>query len=115
MLFRSAEMMAEKKLTFSEVGETGLREMLTTCANCYYYAIEAFMEEDKEKAGKVIELERKADELEVSLRTMHIKRLTNQECNTEAGIVFLDTLVGMERISDHARNIAEEVLEHMAN
>ncbi len=110
-----AEMMAEKKLTFSEVGEAGLKEMLTTCANCYYYAIEAFMEEDKEKARKVIELESKADELEVSLRTKHIKRLTNQECNTEAGIVFLDTLVGMERISDHARNIAEEVLEHMAD
>ena len=38
-------MMAEKKLSFSEVGEAGLKEMLTTCANCYYYAIEAFMEE----------------------------------------------------------------------
>ena len=88
--------------------------MLTTCANSYYYAIEAFMEEDKEKAEKVIELECKADELEVSLRTKHIKRLSNQECNTESGIVFLDTLVGMERISDHARNIAEEVLEQVA-
>ena len=31
---------------------------------------------------------------------------------TEAGIVFLDTIICMERISDHARNIAEEVLEH---
>ena len=108
-----AETLAEKKLAFSEVGEAGLREMLTTCANSYYYAIEAFMEEDIEKAEKVIELECKADELEVSLRTKHIKRLSNQECNTESGIVFLDTLVGMERISDHARNIAEEVLEHV--
>lgn len=108
-----AEMMADKQLTFSEVGEAGLKEMLTTCANCYYYAVEAFMEEDKEKALKVLELESKADSLEVALRTKHIKRLTNNECNTESGIVFLDTLVGMERISDHARNIAEEVLEHM--
>lgn len=108
-----AETLAEKKLTFSEVGEAGLKEMLTTCANCYYYAIEAFMQGDKEKAGQVIELECKADELEVSLRTKHIKRLSNQECNTESGIVFLDTLVGMERISDHARNIAEEVLEQV--
>lgn len=40
----------------------------------------------------------------------HIKRLTNQQCNTEAGVVFLDSLVCLERISDHARNIAEEVL-----
>ena len=48
--------------------------------------------------------------MEVQLRTKHIKRLTNQECNTEAGIVFLDTVICLERISDHARNIAEEVL-----
>ena len=39
-----------------------------------------------------------------------MKRLAKNECNTEAGVVFLDTLVCMERISDHARNIAEEVL-----
>ena len=60
-------------------------------------------------------MERKADELEIQLRAKHIKRLTKQECNTEAGIVFLDTLVCLERISDHARNIAEEVFENMAS
>ena len=64
-----------------------------------------------EKALRVIEKETKVDDLEVKLRSRHIKRLSNNECNTEAGIVFLDTLVCMERISDHARNIAEEVLE----
>ena len=60
--------------------------------------------------GKVIKKENRADELEIKLRAKHIKRLTNQECNTEAAIVFLDTVICMERISDHARNIAEEVL-----
>ena len=49
--------------------------------------------------------------MEVKLRNKHIKRLTNNECSTEAGIIFLDMLVVLERISDHARNIAEEVLE----
>ena len=87
--------------------------MFEVCADSYRYAIEAFMEEDKEKALMAIEKETLADDLEVELRTKHIKRLTNNECNTEAGIVFLDTLVGLERISDHARNIAEEALEHM--
>ena len=52
--------------------------------------------------------------MEIQLRSKHIKRLTNNQCNTEAGIVFLDMLVCLERISDHARNIAEEVLEHSA-
>ena len=60
-----------------------------------------------------IEFERRADVLEVELRTKHMKRLTRNECDTEAGIAFLDTLVGLERISDHARNIAEEVIGHL--
>ena len=108
-----AEMMGDKKLAFSEVAETEMKEMLTICADSYNYAIDAFMQHDAEKAQKVIDLETQADDLEVQLRTKHIKRLARNECNTEAGIVFLDTLVGLERISDHARNIAEEVLEHM--
>lgn len=109
-----AEFMAEKKLSFSETATEEMKEMLDTCANSYIYALDAFINNDKEKALKVIEFERRADALEEELRTKHIKRLTNNECNTEAGIVFLDTLVGLERISDHARNIAEEVIEHMS-
>lgn len=105
-----AETMADKKLSFSEIGTQELKEMIDVCADSYEYAIQAFMENDREKAMKVIEKERKADELEIKLRAKHIKRLTNQECNTEAGIVFLDTVICLERISDHARNIAEEVL-----
>ena len=108
-----AETMADKKLSFSEVGEAGLKEMFEVCVDSYKYAIEGFMEEDKQKALLAIKMERRADELEVELRTKHIKRLAKQECNTEAGIVFLDTLVCLERISDHARNIAEEVFEKL--
>ena len=107
-----AEELKLQKLQFSEMGQVELREMIEVCFDCYNYAIEAFMEENKDKALKVIENETRADDLEIKLRAKHIKRLTNNQCNTEAGIVFLDMLICLERISDHARNIAEEVLEH---
>ena len=86
--------------------------MLDVCTDSFKYAVEAFEEKSQEKALRVIEKETQADGLEVSLRTKHIKRLANNQCNTDSGIVFLDALVCLERISDHARNIAEEVLEH---
>ena len=106
-----AQTLLEKKLSFSEIGQEHLRKMLDVCSESYLYALEAFEFNDRESALKTIEKETEADGLEISLRAKHIKRLTNQQCNTEAGIVFLDTLVCLERISDHARNIAEEVLE----
>ncbi|KMZ53871.1 Na/Pi cotransporter family protein [Dorea sp. D27] len=109
-----AETLYEKKVTFSDVGKEQLEEMLDVCIDSYKYALRAFVEGSREMALKVIEKETKADDLEITLRSRHIKRLTNNQCNTEAGIVFLDTLVCLERISDHARNIAEEVLEQIA-
>lgn len=109
-----AETLYEKKVTFSDVGKEQLEEMLDVCIDSYKYALRAFNEGSREMALKVIEKETKADDLEITLRSKHIKRLTNNQCNTEAGIVFLDTLVCLERISDHARNIAEEVLEQIA-
>ena len=106
-----AEALAEKKVMFSEVGREHLTEMIEVCTDSYLNALKAFEENDKDSALKTIEKETEADGMEISLRAKHIERLTNNQCNTEAGIVFLDTLVCMERISDHARNIAEEVLE----
>ena len=104
--------MKEKKLQFSEKGVEEMHEMLDACFGAYQYAIRAFKTNSKELAFKVIENETKADELEIKLRSKHIKRLATQQCDTETGIIFLDVLVALERISDHARNIAEEILSH---
>ena len=106
-----AETMIEKKVKFSETATEHMNEMMTETIASYRYALEALKDDSREKALKVIEKETIIDDLEIRLRAKHIDRLANNQCNTEAGIIFLDALVGLERISDHARNIAEEVLE----
>lgn len=105
-----AETLLEKKASFSEVAAEHLDEMIKETVECYQYALEAFKEQSQDKALKVIEKETMVDNYEISLRSLHMKRLANNQCSTEAGVVFLDALVCIERISDHARNIAEEVL-----
>lgn len=105
-----AENLANQKKKFSGVGAAEMKEMLEVCSDSFTYAVEAFEENSAEKALKVIEKERSADDLEIRLRADHMQRLANKQCDTEAGIVFLDALVGLERVSDHSRNIAEEVL-----
>ncbi|MGL6198733.1 MAG: Na/Pi cotransporter family protein [Lachnospiraceae bacterium] len=105
-----SETLHEQKLSFSDKGALQMKEMLDICISSYKYAIQAYEENDIDKAQTVIELETKADVLEIQMRADHIQRLTHTECNVEAGVVFLDALVCLERVSDHARNIAEEVL-----
>lgn len=105
-----AENLKDQKASFSEIAREEIQQMEDVCIDCFGYAIEALEERSKEKAMKVIEKESQADELEIALRTAHMKRLARNECSTESGIVFLDALVCLERISDHARNIAEEIL-----
>ena len=105
-----AKNLKDQKASFSEIAREEIQQMEDVCIDCFRYAIEALEERSKEKAMKVIEKESQADELEIALRTAHMKRLARNECSTESGIVFLDALVCLERISDHARNIAEEIL-----
>lgn len=105
-----AETLTEHKASFTETGTAEMKEMIQICFDSFRYAVEAFAENDKEKALKVIEKESQADDMEIQLRSAHMKRLANNQCNTDAGIVYLDALVCLERISDHSRNIAEEVL-----
>ncbi len=46
------------------------------------------------------------DNQEEELREKHIERLSAGECEPSAGVVFLDILSNLERISDHAYNLA---------
>ena len=106
----SAKLLSQLKNTFSETAREELEKMVQVCADSYKYALQAFVEGDKKIAKKAVELERLSDELEISMRNGHMKRLSNKSCNSEVGVIFLDSIVNLERISDHARNIADVVL-----
>ncbi|EPZ59273.1 phoU domain protein [[Clostridium] sordellii ATCC 9714] len=45
-----------------------------------------------------------------SFRANHMIRLNQNNCDIDAGIIYLDFLSNLERISDHAVNIAQSVL-----
>ena len=66
--------------------------------------------DDVSYAVKTAFLEQQVDKMEKELRAGHINRLSNAECSVSAGIHFLDLLGNLERVSDHAMNIAQVVL-----
>ena len=58
-----------------------------------------------------IELENKIDAEEKKYQKSHVKRLTKGKCIPEAGMLFSDTISGLERVGDHATNVAFSILE----
>ena len=60
-------------------------------------------------ANAVRVLEQSVDQLEEEMREKHIRRLSKGKCDPESGVIFLDIISNLERISDHAVNIADYV------
>ena len=48
--------------------------------------------------------------MEKQLRHLHIQRLNEGLCAPASGVVFIDLVTNLERIGDHATNVAEIVL-----
>ena len=65
----------------------------------------AFVKRDVEAARHIEPMEEVVDDLVNSLHDNHIDRLKDGKCKVNAGIVFLDLLTNIERISDICSNI----------
>ncbi|WP_204402248.1 Na/Pi cotransporter family protein [Alkaliphilus hydrothermalis] len=108
-----AQYKIDNKLPFSEKAIGELKEMVEIVMKSYTTALTAMSNLDGSLAMKVVELEGKVDLMEKSLRASHIGRLSSQQCQTSSGIIFLDLISNLERISDHSSNIAMAVMDEL--
>ena len=60
---------------------------------------------DPELSQAIVAEEEEIDDLVVALREHHVERLSRMECSPETGMVYVDILTDLERVSDHATNI----------
>lgn len=101
----------EKNIDFSEKAEKQLMDMTDLVIDTLNYSLEMFSGQNPEHMRDVIQLEDEVDEREKKLQRSHVKRLTKGRCTPEAGILFSDTISGLERVADHAVNVAFATLE----
>ncbi len=113
-LAEAAEQLLQKHTAFSEDAQKELAQLTEVCCHCYRAALQVPTSNDQESMIRSIELETQADQLEIRFRTHNLNRLTQHQCEAQLGILFQDALINLERISDHARNIAEEFSPDMA-
>ena len=106
-----AQSLIEKDLNFSKTAIDELKEITDTAIKCFELSLQAYEFGDKTIAKNALPLEENVDAMEAKLRSRHMKRLASNTCDSLAGIVFLDTVSNVERISDHASNIAQTILD----
>jgi phosphate:Na+ symporter len=72
--------------------------------------VELMEVEDTALCYKILDEEEEIDEMTEKLKDDHIRRLNEGVCNPYAGVIFLDLLTNIERVGDHASNIAQGIL-----
>ena len=110
-LVELADYRYENNLPFSDEAVKELDEMISKVVESVETAIEALKSKDKTKASSIVTLDDALDQMERDLRAKHIRRLNQGICYPASGVIYLDVLGHIERIGDHAVNIAEEVLD----
>ena len=107
----SAEELTEKSLSFSETAQQELSVLMGAVEEIMDLSIQAFLENDLQKAYRVEPLEQVIDDLKEKLRVHHILRLQQGSCSIETGFVWSDLLTALERVGDHCSNIAGCVVD----
>lgn len=106
---RSGEIF-DKGITFSQSAVEELYLVDSAIKEILQLTQEAFETSDAKIAEKVEPLEETIDLMIDTLRDRHVKRLKDGVCAIESGIVFLEILTNLERISDHCSNIAARIV-----
>lgn len=110
-----AQSAIDGQVYFSEQGQNEISDMYNKVIASYSYALEAMVTSDVNLACKVIKMEEQVDIMEESCRVNHMRRLNNNLCSIDNGIIYFEILANLERISDHAANIAEKVIQQKTN
>ena len=77
----------------------------------YNTALDCMEKSDVDLACRVIKLEEQVDMMEKSCRLNHMRRLNENSCSVDSGVIFLDLISNLERVADHSANIAQQVIK----
>jgi len=106
-----AQYRIDNEVSFSETAQKELKHIYDMVFMTYRTSLDAIKTVDRSLMEQVEVVEAQVDQLEKEYRKAHISRLNKGTCEPKAGIIFLELISNLERISDHAMNIASLVDE----
>lgn len=110
---KEVQLLMTRQLTLSETGKKDLRDMTDAVQEAFRCAVKAREERSVTSARKVSACEDLVDSLRDEQKERHMDRLSRGECKPEAGLVFIEIIDNLERISDHAQNMAEYIMNEI--
>ncbi|MCJ7806325.1 MAG: Na/Pi cotransporter family protein, partial [Clostridia bacterium] len=110
-IMQLSEAKTEERLPFSVTALEEITIFYDKVSSMLQRSIKAFEQDDRESARKIVVEDDEVDEQEKTLRKRHINRINTKKCYPSAGVIYLDILSNLERVADHANNIAYLVLE----
>ncbi|MBQ3662081.1 MAG: Na/Pi cotransporter family protein [Firmicutes bacterium] len=101
---------ASNKAKFSPAALDDLGEMAEKVEYMVDLSMKCYDKEDRELLAEARAVEEQVDAMQEEKTENHIERLKAEICDPRGGVVYTDMVSDLERISDHATNIAEGIL-----
>ncbi len=108
-----AEQMVQANVKFSDHAVEEIREMDLHLTELYKNVEFTFENHNLEHIAEVVKEESATDEMLKKMQQSHIRRTNAGRCTPEAGSVYLQLAVNMERIGDHMNNVANSVKSYV--
>ncbi len=106
---------ASNKLEVSEEALSETNEIYNVTLKSVDLAIKSYSNQEVISIKDIEEIENSIDSLEDQFRNNNIKRLNSKQCMASSGVIFFDLLSNLERIGDHANNIARARVKEKDN
>lgn len=107
----AAQQRMKENISFSKEAQHELGEMMDLVNKILHYSLDTFSHNNREHVQEITQIEDQIDHMEKRLQQAHVDRLTRNECTPAAGMIFSDIASGLERVADHATNIAFAILD----
>ena len=101
--------MSGKKLSFSEIALTDIRQMHSAVIEMLAIAKDAFDTEHPGHLPELAALENQTDEMKRAFSAKHFSRLSEGNCSLEVSPYYTSAITGLERVADHIVNVGYSI------
>lgn len=100
----------EKEIFFTEEHKVEIRELLTLVNSELEFSIDMFSNKTLEHLSEILKLEDLIDKREKELQHEYLSDMKKRTMKPRAGMLYSDLAANLERVADHATNIAFSIL-----